>query len=259
MYEAIVSIDLGRQHDFTAIVLAEEAVWIGARPELDPWVTGGPQVQAAFNWEGVPSHGWVAPSSLHPSQREFFRIRNYSGHRPSRPPMLVRHVERIRGRPYPQIVSEVATLLARPPLAELSTVTLVDAGGVGVAVSDLLWQEGVPHVSITATGGASVNVSDQGRAIHTPKRELVSAAQIMLAQGRFRIAAGLAHAATLTKELQDYRVTLSVTGHDSYDARSGEHDDLVFSAAMLCWYRDWYSQPTDDAIAKAQRPATVRS
>lgn len=252
MYEAYVSVDLGRQFDYTAIVVAEEAVWIGEPPVLAWQVDQSPLLL----WQDA-GRGWVPPSTLSRHQRAHFRALNYGGQRPDRPPLLVRHIERVRGRPYPQIVTEIGALLARPPLAELQTVTLVDAGGVGVAVSDLMWQEGISHVSITATGGDTVNVADGGRTIRCPKRELVSAAQICLAQGRLRIAAGLAHAPTLTQELGDYQVKISASGHDSYAAREGEHDDLVYAAAQLCWYRDWFSQHQDDQIAAAQRPQGV--
>ncbi len=247
MYDAIVSCDLGRQADYTAIVVAEEARWVGSPPELGPGAPSS-QLEKALPWQGLRG-GWTPPSAMSRPQREHFRNRNYGGDRPDRPPLLVRHVERVRGRPYPQIVKEIGALLARPPLSELSAVVLVDAGGVGVAVSDLMWQQGIPHVSITATGGDRVNVADGGRTIHCPKRELVAAAQIALAEGRLRIASGLEHAATLTKELSEYQVKISSTGHDSYSARDGAHDDLVYATAQLCWFRDWYSQHFDDAIA----------
>ena len=70
--------------------------------------------------------------------------------------------------------------------------------------------------------------------------------------------AGTGEEATLTKELADYRVSISAAGHDSYSAREGRHDDLVYAAAQLCWYRDWVCQPTNDAIAAARRPAVAR-
>ena len=253
MYNAYVSIDLGRQADFTAVVVAEEAVWIGDAPHVESWA-GGHRIEEQRHWQALEGRGWTAPSSLPAAQRDFFHARGYAGHRPGRPPLLVRHIERVRGRPYPQVVAEIGALLARPPLAGLSVVTLVDAGGVGVAVSDYAWQAGLAHVSITATGGDRVNVADAGRSLHTPKRELIAAAQICLAEGRLRIASGMQHAPTLIKELQGYQVSISASGHDSYSARENEHDDLVYALAQLCWYRDWFSQPHDDAIAQAHRP-----
>ena len=239
------------------MIAAEEATWIPDPPHVESWA-GGHRLEETLHYRGT-AHGWVPPSSLDTRQRAYFRERNYGGARPGRPPLLVRHIERVRGRPYPQIVSDLGALLARSPLAELSAIVVADAGGVGVAVSDFMWQQGVPHVSITATGGDRVNVSDAGRTIHSPKRELVAAAQICLAEGRLRIAAGLAHAATLSKELADYRVTISAAGHDSYAAREGEHDDLVYAVAQMCWYRDWIAQHYDDAIARANRPVGAPS
>jgi hypothetical protein len=47
----------------------------------------------------------------------------------------------------------------------------------------------------------------------------------------------------LQAELSNFRVTVNATtGHDSYGAgpagswRDGEHDDLVLSCALACWY-----------------------
>jgi hypothetical protein len=43
------------------------------------------------------------------------------------------------------------------------------------------------------------------------------------------------------RELRDYRVEISeATGHDSYNARSGRHDDLVLATALAVWFRDFY-------------------
>lgn len=258
MYEAFLSADLGRQHDFTAVVVAEEGVWIPDRPEPPAWLTGGPSLEETLYWQGIERAGWTLPSALTPRQRAYFRRRNYAGERPGRPPLMIRHLERVRGVPYPQVVAQLGTLPERPPLAGLNTTVLLDCGGVGVAISDYCWQAGIAHVAITATGGTSVNVQDGGKTIHTPKRELVAAGQVALAEGRIRIAAGLPLAPILIRELESYRVTISASGHDSYSARENEHDDLTYSLCQLVWFRDWFSGPTDDAIAAAQRPVGAR-
>jgi hypothetical protein len=67
-----------------------------------------------------------------------------------------------------------------------------------------------------------------------PKRELVSVAQVALQTGRLKIAASLAEAATLTNELMNFKVKISLeTAHDSYGAwREGTHDDLVLALAL---------------------------
>ncbi len=45
----------------------------------------------------------------------------------------------------------------------------------------------------------------------------------------------LADAETLVRELADYRVKISASGHDSYDAREGQHDDLILAVALAAW------------------------
>jgi hypothetical protein len=63
----------------------------------------------------------------------------------------------------------------------------------------------------------------------------VAVTQAALQGGRLRVAAALPEAATLTRELESFRVTINVAGHDSYSAREGEHDDLVLAVAIGIW------------------------
>jgi hypothetical protein len=91
--------------------------------------------------------------------------------------------------------------------------------------------------AVTITGGNAV--TDDGSNLHIPKRELVSALQIMLQSGALQIAAGLPLAETLRTEMKGFRVRISANGHDSYGAgddwRSAPHDDLVLAVALACW------------------------
>jgi hypothetical protein len=101
MYDAYLSVDLGRQIDWTAIVVAEEARWVPEPPVLSPW-GGSAALEEAFMWQGLDRYGWTPPSALTARQRAYFQSTNYyAGQRPDRPPLLIRHLERVRGRPYP--------------------------------------------------------------------------------------------------------------------------------------------------------------
>jgi hypothetical protein len=40
---------------------------------------------------------------------------------------------------------------------------------------------------------------------------------------------------TLINELLSYQVQISDAGHDSYNARSGAHDDLVLAVSLAAW------------------------
>jgi len=249
MYDFYVGIDLGQVNDWTAVAVVEEPVWIGSEP--------APDFDRTAMWPIDGRRGWTSVADLVPAQRDFFRARSYAGDRPDRPPLMVRHLERTRHRSYVQVADELAALLTRPPLAGAQVAVLVDATGVGRGVVDYLHHIGVRLCSITITGGNEVHGSVLS-ALSVPKRELVVATQIALQQGRLRIAAGLPEAATLTRELADYRVKISQSGHDTYNAREGQHDDLVLAVSMTCWYRDYVAQHFDDAIAARRRPAATR-
>lgn len=150
----------------------------------------------------------------------------------------VGHLERCRHVPYPQIVGRVKALLAAPALKGHTTL-VVDATGVGVPVCDMLRQAGIgaPMVPVTITGGTET--TRRGVEYSTPKRDLVSALRVLLDARRLLIARELPEAETLTRELERFRVKVSLSGHDSYEAwREGDHDDLVLSCALAVWYAE---------------------
>ena len=136
------------------------------------------------------------------------------------------------GTNYLRVVEHVAGLLGRSPLAGATTL-VVDATGVGAPVMDMFTAWGLKPIGITIHGGDAVK--QEGRAFRTPKRDLVAVLQTLLQTGRLRFAKDLALAETLVGELRDYTVSLSPVGHDSYAARSGQHDDLVLAVAIAAW------------------------
>jgi hypothetical protein len=242
-WDYLVGLDLGQASDFTALAVCEEPVWVGEPPsDTTP--------EEGLLWSTV-RRGWASIVELLPVQAEHFRRLTYLGHRPSRPPLFVRHLERVRHVSYSNIVAKVAALLRTRPLAAAETLLLVDYGGPGLPVFDQLVQAGLRPVGIGITGGGEVHVSAAGW--NVPKRDLVVLTQSMLQDGRLRIASGLEHAATLTRELLDYRVRISATGHDSYDAREGQHDDLVLAVSLACWFRDFYWQHHDLQAERVRR------
>jgi hypothetical protein len=124
-----------------------------------------------------------------------------------------------------------AGLMATPQLRGATLV--IDRTGVGRAIFDLFLAEGLTPIGITITGGDQV-VRDGG-SYHVPKRDLVGVVQALLQGGRLKVAAALPEAATLTRELETFRVKLSAAGHDSYDAREGGHDDVLLATALPLW------------------------
>ncbi|MBF0349278.1 MAG: hypothetical protein HQL81_16550, partial [Magnetococcales bacterium] len=153
----------------------------------------------------------------------------------------LRHAERFKlGTSYPDQVAKVGKMLASEQLKNGRTTLVVDGTGAGRPVVDMFRDARLPAElsAITITGGDSV--SEDGHDYRVPKRDLVSALQVLLQSGRLKVAGGMAEADTLVQELLNFKVEITMGGHDKYEAwREGVHDDLVLSAAMACWYGEW--------------------
>jgi hypothetical protein len=236
VFHYYIGLDLGQSSDYTALALLEEPVWIN-EAETD-W--------SYFNvfWpEHVEVGGWVSPSELGPRYAHNALTVNLNYGRPAHPPLYLRHLERYElGTKYDEIIKHVRKLLLREPLRRRlrHTALLVDKTGVGAAVVDHFWAAGVQPLSVTIHGGAKVMPEPpEVHGFRVPKRDLVSAVQVLLQNGRLKVAEGLELAPVLKKELLNFRVKIDPkTAHDSYEHwREGDHDDLVLATALACWYR----------------------
>lgn len=82
-------------------------------------------------------------------------------------------------------------------------------------------------VPIQIHGGYEVVRNSRG--FNIPKRELVLAVQAALQTNRLVVSKKLSEANLLVTELQNFRAQISDTGRDTFEARSGAHDDLVLA------------------------------
>jgi hypothetical protein len=206
--EFYAGLDLGQAHDYTALAVAQ-LVRVGTG-EREP-IPGSHVVYP----DGTEGREW----------RERTHLR-YD----------LRHLERFPlGVDYPSLVAGVGAIMRREPLASGATTLAIDHTGVGRPVVDMFLRARLPCtiVPITIHGGDTAH--REGLAWSVPKRDLIAAVQVLLQTARLRVAPSLPEAATLTRELADYRVKISASGHDSYDAREGQHDDLVLAVALACW------------------------
>jgi hypothetical protein len=132
------------------------------------------------------------------------------------PTYQVRHIERMLGWPYPQVVAQVGTRLRQLP-RPCQHWLVCDQTGVGRPVIDMFTQAKLDPVAVTIHGGEQVH--QDGRTYRTPKRDLVSALQVALQTGRLRIASQLPLATMLVEELLAFRVRIDLgTGHDTYSS-----------------------------------------
>jgi hypothetical protein len=117
---------------------------------------------------------------------------------------------------------------------------IIDAGGVGRAVRDLVRDEirklgpTAPRIHfwpVAATSGGRVSIS--GGFINVPKRDLVTSAVVALQDGTLKIG-DVENADLLIKELAEYRVKLTKKGHEQFEG-AGRNDDLTYSLALATW------------------------
>ena len=164
----------------------------------------------------------------------------------------VRHLERVRGAPYPLIVDKTAKMmqsLGRKGCTSL----VVDQTGVGAPVVDLFEQAGLKPIGVLIHGGDKA--LHEGKSWRVPKRDLVSVLQVLLQTERLKVASKLKLGPMLSQEMLNFRVKIDpLTAHDSYSAwREEDHDDLVLSVALAAWWGE--NGPKEATIV---RPGVVR-
>jgi len=237
-----VGLDLGQRNDYTAISVIETQCWSSS------------ETLSRYPWPGLVA-GWNAPSALHPEAVRYL-FGTISGRWPAKPALAVRHLERVRGKPYPEIVDRVEKLMQSEPLVTRGVTLAIDSTGCGIPVLDLFRARGLRPAAITITGGDRVNHTRNEWRV--PKRDLVAAVQSALQTDRLKIADQLEHAETLRTELQRFKVKIALSGHDSYGAggsgeawREAPHDDLVLAVSMAVFWRDHYWRNFDRARLSA--------
>jgi len=149
--------------------------------------------------------------------------------------LCFRHLHRYPiGTSYTTITDDLRRLVSSPQLSGQSTLVL-DATGIGGPVLDLLRAARLacPLIPVTITGGDNPSVNRGSYRV--PKRDLILALQIALDAGDITIASELPETPALLDELAQFRIRISASGHDSYSAPSGAHDDLIIAASLALW------------------------
>jgi hypothetical protein len=147
-----------------------------------------------------------------------------------------RHLQRFKlGTSYPHIVASVRELCRREPLLSNKPKIAIDQTGVGAAVVDIFKQAEInAELKPVMIHGGDKATNEDG-VWRVPKRELVGVTQVALQTGALKISDELPEGSILRTELQNFQVSISESGFDSYEARTGKHDDLVLSLAIALW------------------------
>lgn len=146
-----------------------------------------------------------------------------------------RHLERIKlGTPYTDQVERVYTLMTNPELVD-ETALIIDQTGVGRPVVDMARDKGLSPIGVTIHGGHEVTIHETGYRV--PKRDIVISLLRLFQSGRLVIAKQLQYAQALKQELLNFRLKISETGRQRFEAwREEDQDDLVLAVGIGAWF-----------------------
>jgi hypothetical protein len=242
-YLYYLGLDLGQARDYSALAIIEEQLYVG-----EAWAI---EVLHQQDFEKGLSAGWVSPAAITPYQARIALGHSGQYGRPAEVPLAIRHLERFElGTKYTDVVDRVAALVRSEPLRRMPAILLVDKTGVGAAVLDSFTHARIGAVAITLHGGSSVTRDPQRPGFRVPKRDLITVTQVLLQNGRLRVASELPEAETLKRELLNFRVKIDPkTAHDSYEHwRESDHDDLVLAVSMAAWFRQYWNRHLDAGL-----------
>jgi hypothetical protein len=228
--EYFLGIDLGQRADHSAVAVLEEAVWVE-----DDW-----------GWEfNIPNErtgeerklltGWVSPDVMTHHQLLTAKRLNLTCGRPPNPPLRVRFIKRYPLQsPYHDVVDDIRSMLRRPPLSTTDVAAVMDLGAAGTAVLEMFRQAGLQDV-------VPVFILAQ-----TPQENVRS-------KRKLEISPILPHARIVEEELRAFTGKVSEAGHDRYEGREREHDDLVLALSLATWYRTYMYRRIEASMAAHMR------
>jgi hypothetical protein len=132
--------------------------------------------------------------------------------------------------PYPAVVARIGYIMNHLPRG---TSLVVDYTGVGKGIFDMIVDAGLDAIGVTITSGFTVNWS--GTTVTVPKSTLVSTLVARLHGGELFVHESLKDWPVLRRELLNFRPEVTRAGSETWNARSGEHDDLVLALGLAVW------------------------
>lgn len=149
----------------------------------------------------------------------------------------VRHLQRFPpGTAYAAIGVAVNDVIREGSLGRPAVVTGITAVGPGVLKllrAKLTPARIAPVMITTATTAVEID-----RVWQAPKRDLVTALQLNLQERRLTIAAGIADAGLLVRELSAFRARVTAPLDGTLDWRDRPGDDLVLAIALALWWSE---------------------
>jgi hypothetical protein len=141
------------------------------------------------------------------------------------------------GMSYPEQTERLVVINERCR-ADGPTMTVIDYTGVGRPVVDMLRRRLHGGIKAVTISGGNAVTQPSPREVVVPKRDLIGALEVVLQTHRLVIVDGLQGTPDLRAELVAFQFEISQRGHDSYEAASGHHDDLVLGLSLAIWHAE---------------------
>lgn len=140
---------------------------------------------------------------------------------------------------YPKIVEDVyeAYKLFEGTIAEMGVALVVDAGGPGRPVIDVLREKGLKPIGVSITAGNLAHEREDG-SLTAPKRDICTALLVAAQCGDVQVAPKVPDAQEFRNQIGAFGYKVKPASGDlSYESVMTEvHDDIVVAAAIALWY-----------------------
>lgn len=149
--------------------------------------------------------------------------------------------------PYTEIVSWSKKVFLNPKFRKnaqenvTSPAFILDVGGVGKAIQDMLTAEDVKSIGIQLTGGDAVSREDD--LYRVSKSFVVGKFLAAWDSVRVLMPSNASFLGIFQNELRAFKGEMSAQGRARFEAEQGEHDDLVMAVAQAVWYGEQYEPP----------------
>ena len=223
----VLGVDLGQAHDYTGITaLGFDRYRTEAQRENDRrWM----EYMAALDDPHMDRHDYQATTNAW--EERFEGGEDYS----PEPNFEVVLLER-RQESYVKIVERVGKIVEAAGGQDRVDI-IIDATGVGAAVADIFWDQGIPVTKAMITSGTRAHW--EHRIQYIPKADLIGKANKLLQQRRVKIASGLKEAQVLQDEIRNYRYQITTNRSQTFGPwRASQHDDVLFSLCLALWRAD---------------------
>lgn len=205
--EWLVGVDIGQTTDPTAIAVLQRVALAKRRKDADGVL------------QYVTQDVWRGDSQI----RKFEYVDHFH----------LRALDRLKlGTPYAAIAERTGEIIQKLP--PYSAIAVVDQTGVGRPVVETM--QHLPIVPVTIVYSESATADYDGWKVG--KKILVSNAQVLLQNGRLRVAKKIRIVKDFVAEMMSFRVRRAATSTNAtYEThREGVHDDLVLATCLAAWW-----------------------